>query len=49
MSKLEKREEIINDYNSAQSVLETIVDSVDFSINQQIFFKAKFTYHFYFI
>ncbi len=36
MSKFEKREEIINENNSAQSILETIVDDTDFSQTREL-------------
>ena len=36
MNKLKKREEIINDYNSAQSVLETIIETTNFSQTNEL-------------
>ena len=36
MNKLKKREEIINDYNNAQSVLETIIETTNFSQTNEL-------------
>ena len=36
MNKLKKREEIINDYNNAQSVLETIIETTNFSQTSEL-------------